>query len=276
MNKVKIGKFFIYVFLVLLALFCIAPFMIMIVNGTRSTAQIQSGISLLPGNALRDNMQSIMEKNVNMLRAFGNSLVVALSGSLLAAFFSALTAYGFSVYAFKGKKFFMSIVIALLLMPPQINIVGFFELCTKLHIVDSYLPLILPSVATASTVFFLIQYVPGVLPMELIECARIEGAGEMYIFCKIGLPLILPGVATMSIFNFVAQWNNYLTPLIILNDERKYTLPLVISKLKGYGFQQDLGAQYLAIAFSVIPILIAYIVFSKFIISGVSAGAVKE
>lgn len=155
--------------------------------------------------------------------------------------------------------------------------IGFYNLCTKLHLVNSYIPLVIPAIAAPGTVFFLRQYVLSVLPPSLIEAARIDGAGELYSFHRIVLPVMSPGIATMSIMAFIGNWNSYLTPMIILNKNDKFTLPVMMATLRAStDIQSNQGAIYLAVAISVIPILIVFCFCSKYIISSISAGSVKE
>ena len=142
---------------------------------------------------------------------------------------------------------------------------------------DSYIPLIVPAIAAPGTVFFLRQYILSVLPMSLLEAGRIDGAKELSMFHKIVFPIMVPGVATMAIGGFIGNWNAYLVPLILLNTPKKFTLPVMIASLNSSkDIATNQGAIYLAVAISVLPILIAFCFFSKYIISSISAGSVKE
>lgn len=279
-NKEKlllnINKSLIYMFLVGLAMVCMVPFYMMIINSTRSGYEIMKGFSLLPGSSLKENWE-IISNNFDIALGFKNSLFMSISVTLLSGYFSALTAYGFSVYNFKGKNLIAGILLMFTMIPSQLGLIGFYDLVVSMNLIDSYIPLIIPSIASPMIVFFLIQYVKSVMPMSLIEAARIDGASELGIFHKIAIPIMMPGIATMSIFTFIGSWNNYLMPLVILTSPEKFTLPVMMGSLKAStDVAQNMGATYLAVATSVVPIMIAFIFLSKHIINSVAAGAVKE
>jgi multiple sugar transport system permease protein len=272
----RIKKAILYLGLVILALTCLLPFILMMVNSTRSGIEIMTSFSFLPGKALKDNWETV-SGYFNLFRGFGNSLMVAIPATLLTAYFSSITAYALAVYHFKGGKFLLLVIVIFMMIPSQLSLLGFYNLIARLKLVDSYIPLIVPAIASPGIVFFLRQYLISVLSKSLLEAARIDGAGEIHIFHKIVLPIMLPGVATMSIGAFIGNWNSYLVPLILLNTPKKFTLPVMIASLNS---SQDItsnqGAIYLAVAISVIPILVVFSFCSKYIISSISAGAVKE
>lgn len=272
----KIKKSALYLFIVILSVICIIPFAMMLVNATRSSQEIMSGFTLIPGNSIMENW-SIMTKYFDVFRGLGNSLFLAITVTVLTSYFSALTAYSFAVYNFKGKNIIFTIMLVLMMVPGQLGLLGFYELVANMGLIDSYLPLIIPSIANAFSVFFLRQYLSTILPMSIVESARIDGASEIRIFHKIGVPLMMPGIATMAIGTFIGSWNNYLMPLVLLNTPSKFTLPVMMGSLKAsVDMNANIGATYLAIAMSVLPIMIAFMFCSKYIISSISAGAVKE
>lgn len=272
----KIKKGILYVCLIILAAMCLLPFLLMIVNATRSGVEITHSFTLIPSSHLRENWDALFNY-VNLFRGFGNSIIVAVPATILTAYFSSITAYAMAVYRFKGNKWLFKIIVVFMMIPAQLSLIGFYNLCQKLHMVDSYLPLILPAIASSGTVFFLRQYVQASLSKALLEAARIDGAGELHIFHKIVLPIMAPGIATMSIGSFIGNWNNYLVPLILLNTPDKMTLPVMITTLNAAtDLQKNQGAIYLGVAISVVPILIVFCFCSKYIISSISAGSVKE
>jgi multiple sugar transport system permease protein len=272
----KIKKSILYLSLILLALTCVLPFILMVVNATRSGIDIMTSFSFLPGDALAENWETV-SGYFNLFKGFYNSLLVAIPATILTAYFSAITAYALAVYHFRGGKFILLVIVVFMMIPGQLSLLGFYNLIAKLKLVDSYIPLIIPAIAAPGTVFFLRQYLLSVLSKSLLEAARIDGATEIHIFHRIVFPIMLPGVATMSIGAFIGNWNSYLVPLILLNSPEKFTLPVMIASLRS---SQDItsnqGAIYLAVAISVIPILIVFMFCSKYIISSISAGAVKE
>ena len=256
----KIKKSVIYILLVLLAAACLFPFLLMMVNATRDGVEITHSFTLIPSTHLKEN-----------------SLLVAVPATLLTAYFSAMTAYGLAMYRFRGNKLIFTAILVFMMIPGQLSLIGFYNLCTKLKLVNSYIPLIVPAVAAPGTVFFLRQYILSVMPPALVEAARIDGASELYSFHRIALPIMSPGIATMAIMAFIGNWNNYLLPMIILNKNEKFTLPVMMATLKAStDIQRNQGAIYLAVAISVIPILIVFCFCSKYIISSISAGSVKE
>ena len=272
----KIKKAILYILLILLAALCLFPFLLMMVNATRTGTDISTSFTLIPGKALKDNWNTVFDY-FNLFKGMWNSLLVAVPATLLTAYFSALTAYGLAMYKFKGNKVIFGVILVFMMIPGQLSLIGFYNLCTKLHMVNSYAPLIIPAIAAPGTVFFLRQYVLSVLPPSLIEAARIDGAGELYSFHRIVLPIMSPGIATMSIMCFIGNWNNYLLPMIILNKNSKFTLPVMMATLRAStNIQSEQGAIYLSVAISVIPILLVFCFCSKYIISSISAGSVKE
>lgn len=272
----KIKRAIIYICLIVLAALCFFPFLLMIVNATRSGVEITHSFTLIPSSHLKENWIALFDY-VNLFRGFWNSLVVAIPATILTAYFSSITAYAMAVYRFKGCGWLFKIIVVFMMIPGQLSLIGFYNLCQKLHMVDSYLPLILPAIASTGTVFFLRQYVQATLSKALLEAARIDGAGELHIFHRIVLPIMAPGIATMAIGGFIGNWNNYLVPLILLNTPDKMTLPVMITTLNAAtDLQKNQGAIYLGVAISVVPILIVFCFCSKYIISSISAGSVKE
>ncbi|MBQ8833683.1 MAG: carbohydrate ABC transporter permease [Oscillospiraceae bacterium] len=274
--KHKSVKSLLYLFLILLSTVCFAPFWMMIINATRSGNEIMTGFSMLPGSSLTTNWE-VVARNVDLGRGFVNSLFIAICNTALVSYFSALTAYGLAFYKFRGNKVIFTALLIFMMVPSQLSMLGFYDLCNKMHLIDSYWPLILPSIASPSTVFFLRQYILSVMPRSVLEAPRIDGAGELAIFHRIALPIMAPGIATMAIGAFIGSWNSYLLPMLIINTPAKRTLPVMVAELNAVrDITTNLGASYLAVAISVVPIMIAFCFFSKYIISGISAGSVKE
>ncbi len=272
----KIKKGILYILLILLAATCMFPFWMMIVNATRSGNEIVTGFTLIPSTHLKENWEQVFQF-FNLFKGMWNSLIVSVPATLLCAYFSMMTAYGLAFYKFKGNKVIFGAILAFMMIPGQLSLIGFYQLCTKMHLVNSYIPLILPAIAAPGTVFFLKQYTEASLSQSLIEAARIDGASELYSFHRIVIPVLSPAVATMGIMAFIGNWNNYLLPMIIINKNDKMTLPVMMATLKAStDINRNQGAIYLSVAISVVPILLVFAFFSKYIISSVSAGAVKE
>ena len=266
----------IYVFCIFLSAMAILPFWIMMVNATRSSAQIQDGISLLPGSRLMNNWSILTSKNFNIAIGFKNSAIIAFGSTILGVYFSALTAYGFTVYNIKAKKFLWAVVMAIIMIPGQVTGTGFFMFMYRLGWTNSYYPLIIPSIASASTVFFFRQYLAANFQVSLVEAARIDGAGEFYTYNKIVLPIMVPAMATMGIMAVIGSWNNYLTPLMLLSRDDMKTLPMMVKELRGDIYRTEYGSIYLGMTLTALPLMIVYFAFSKYIIAGVAVGGVKE
>lgn len=272
----KVKKGILYFLLILLAAVCLFPFLLMMVNATRSGNEIVTSFTLIPSTHIKENWDTVFQY-FNLFKGMWNSVKVAIPATLLTAYFSALTAYALAMYKFKGNKLIFTVILIFMMIPGQLSLIGFYNLCTKLHLVNTYIPLIIPAIAAPGTVFFLRQYVMSVMPPSLIEAARIDGAKELYIFHRIAIPIMSPGIATMSIMGFIGNWNAYLMPMIILNKNEKFTLPVMMATLRSStDITANQGAIYLAVAISVIPILLVFAFFSKYIISSIAAGAVKE
>ncbi|MCC8107109.1 MAG: carbohydrate ABC transporter permease [Clostridiales bacterium] len=271
----NIKKGILYFLLILLAVTCLIPFLLMMVNATRSGSEIVSSFTLIPSTHLKENWEQVFSY-FNLFKGMWNSVLVAVPATLLCAYFSSLTAYALAMYKFKGSKVLFYTILVFMMIPGQLSLIGFYNLCTSLHLVNSYIPLIIPAIASPGTVFFLRQYVLSTLPPELIEAARIDGASEVYSFHRIVIPIMSPGIATMSIGCFIGNWNSYLLPMIILNKNEKFTLPVMMATLKAStDINANQGAIYLAVAISVIPIIIVFCFCSKYIIGSISAGSVK-
>ena len=267
------AKIVMYLFLIALVLLSIVPFYLVMVNATHSSFDIVTRLNLLPGASTLENYAT-MQSHVNIWRGFLNSLCIAVPYTAFTGYFGALAAFGFAKYRFKGRNVLFAVVLASMMIPSQLSMIGFYQLNLRLHLLNSYVPFILPGIANATAVFFLRGIIEQSIPQSMMEAARLEGCGEWKIFNRIVLPCVLPGVATMCIFNFVSCWNNYMVPLILLTSSKKYTMPVMIAMIKGL-YLSNYGAMYLAIAISIVPIIIVYIFFSKYIINGLTVGSDK-
>ncbi len=272
----KCMKALLYFLLILLAAMCLFPFLMMMVNATRNGPEIVSGFTLIPSTHIAENWHTVFQY-FNLFVGMRNSVLVAVPATLLSAYFSAMTAYGLAFYKFKGNKLIFMAILVFMMIPGQLSLIGFYQLCSKLHLINSYVPLIVPAIAAPGTVFFLRQYILSSLSPSLVEAARIDGASELYTFHRLVIPIVSPAVATMGIMGFIGNWNNYLLPMILISKNEKMTLPVMMATLRAStDINANQGAIYLSVAISIIPILLVFCFFSKYIISSVSAGAVKE
>lgn len=277
--KLRRQKIFRNVICILFCILSLAPFLLMIMNATRDSDAIKSGVSLIPSTHFLENWKNLMAKQngmqITMWKAMLNSLMISAPGTFCAVYFSALTAYGIHVYDFKFKKFAWAFIMAIMMVPNQISIIGFYRFMLKLNLIDSYVPLIIPTIAAPAVVFFMKQYLESTFSIEIVEAARIDGAGEFRTFNSIVIPIMKPALATQAIFQFIAQWNNLFTPSILLTTDTKKTLPMFVQLLTSDQFRVDYGVVYIGLFVTVIPLIVVYLLLSKYIVAGVSLGGVK-
>ena len=274
----NIRSIFAHLVLIVLSFLCLYFFYILIVNATRSHADLQKGFSALPGNYFLENLKSVInDGSFPMFRGILNSVIVSSCTALICTYFSSLTAYGLYAYDFKLKKVAFTFIMAILVMPTQVTAMGFLRLVTNMGMYDSLLPLIIPSIASPAVFYFMYSYLESSLPLALVEAARIDGSGEFRTFNQIVLPIMKPAMAVQAIFTFVGSWNNYFVPALIIQSKDKMTVPILVATLRGADYMNfDMGKIYMMITVAIVPIIIAYLLLSKFIIAGITLGGVKE
>ncbi len=278
--KIKATKIFRTIICVILCVISIFPFYTMIINATHTTNVIERGIQIIPGTNLIKNITGLLERTkdvgTNVWEALLHSTMIAAPATILQVYFATFTAYGLTVYQFKLRNLAWSFIMAIMMIPAQVSIIGFMNFMMKINLYDTYWPLIIPAMAAPSTVYFMKQYMTGALSVEIIEAARIDGSGEFATFNKIALPLMKPAMATQAIFAFIASWNNLYTPSMMITNNRKYTLPMFVQGLRSDVIRIDYGFVYVGLTLTVFPLLVVYFAFSKYIIAGVALGGVKE
>lgn len=277
-TETNIRKVMAYILLSILTFLCLFFFYILLINSTREHVDIQKGFSALPGAVFIKNLTNVAnDANVPIFNGITNSLIVSSFSAVLSCYFSALTAYGLYAYDFKLKKAAFVFIMLILVMPTQVSALGFLRLITNMNMADTFLPLILPSVAAPSVFYFMYSYMQSSLPMSLVEASRIDGASEFRTFNSIVLPIMKPAMAVQAIFAFVSSWNNYFIPALVLSTQKKKTLPILIASLRSADFLKfDMGKVYMLITIAIVPIIFVYILLSKFIVEGVTLGGVKE
>lgn len=267
-----------HVVLIILSFMCLFFFYVLIVNASHSHAELQKGFSALPGKYFWKNLMNVANNgSFPMFRGILNSIIVSGCSAVLCTYFSSLTAYGLYAYDFKARNVAFTFIMAILVMPTQVTAMGFLRLITKMGLYDSLLPLIIPSVASPAVFYFMYSYLQSSLPMSLVEAARIDGSGEFRTFNSIVLPIMKPAIAVQAIFTFVGSWNNYFVPALVIQSKSKMTVPILIATLRGADYMNfDMGKIYMMITVAIVPIIIVYLLLSKFIIAGVTLGGVKE
>ena len=265
-----------YIVLILITFFCLIWFYILFINATRSNGELTRGFSPLPSHFLVTNWLNLISGTLPVVKGMINSVIVSTCSAVLSVYFSTITAYAIHAYDFKGKKFMATFILAVMMIPTQVTALGFLQLINKLHMDDTFTPLIVPAIAAPVTYFYMKQYMESTLPLAIIEAARIDGSGEFRAFNSIVLPMMKPAIAVQAIFTFVSSWNNYFTPALVLHTDTKKTLPILIAQLRSADFLKfDMGQVYVMIAFSIFPVIIVYLLLSKFIVGGVALGGVK-
>lgn len=294
-----------YIVLVLLAIISLFPFYIMLINCTRSHMQIQMGFSVLPGKSLIKNFvnlsinkntessfwQGVLAKygvqlsssngnyaeNYPILRGMLNSLFIAISVAALTTYFSAMTSYGIYMYNFKLKSFSFKFIMAVMMVPTQVSTLGFLRLLARLHLMDNYISLIVPSIAAPVVFFYMYQSMEATLPFSIVEAARVDGCNEFRTFNRIVVPMMKPAFAVQAIFSFVSTWNNYFVPQLVITKKTLWTVPIVIANARNADYMNnDQGINYMLMTLAIVPLMIIYFALSKYIIAGATAGGVKE
>ena len=275
-NTVHARRAIAYIVLIIISFLCLFWFYVLFINATRSNGELGKGFTAIPSTHLIENLTNLFTGTLPVLRGMLNSLIIAGLSAALCTYFSTMTAYSIHAYDYAGRKAFFTFILTIMMIPTQVTALGFVKLVQSLHLENNYIPLFVPSIAAPVTFFYLKQYMDSNLPGELIEAARIDGAGEFRIFNTVALPLMRPAIAVQAIFTFVASWNNYFTPSLILHEDKSKTLPILIAQLRAADWLKfDMGQVYAMIAFSIFPVIIVYLFLSKNIVGGVSAGAVK-
>lgn len=267
----RIRVFTVNTILAILCLLSIFPFFMMVMMGTYKSSELYLNIPLKPSDYLMENFRTVFD--APFLIYYWNSIYIAILHTLLVLTLSSMAGYALAKYRFRGRDLLYSIIIATLIIPPQLSTVGFVLEMRTLGFLNTHLPFILTA-ASPFAVFWITSYINSGLPDELIESARIDGCSEPRLFVQIILPLIKPALGTMSLLAFLGSWNNFMLPMIMLTKQNLYTLPVGIKNFASQ-YLDDIGAQILAINLAIFPILIIFSVYSKNLIRGITAGAVK-
>lgn len=277
-NTLVARRFSCYTILGLLTVLSLFPFFLLLLNSTQLHSELVKGFKLIPGKYFIKNLGNLLaNKNIPILTGLWNSIIVSVFNALLSVYFSAMTAYGIHMYNFKGKNIIFKFIMAIMMIPTQVTALGFVKLMGGLHMMNTLWPLILPAIAAPIVFFYVLQYMESVLPYSIVEAARVDGCNEFITFNTIVIPMIKPALAVQAIFSFVTAWNNYFLPALIISAKNKKTIPILIAQLRSADFMKfDLAQVYIMVCVAIIPLLAIYLVLSRYIIGGVTAGGVKE
>ncbi|MYL32146.1 ABC transporter permease subunit [Pontibacillus yanchengensis] len=267
----KIG---LYTFLIIGVIVSIFPFYWMFVGATNPSGEIFSvPPNFLPGTHLIENFQNLNE-SVGIIRVMFNSLFITLTFTAISTLVCTAAGYAFAKFRFKGRKQIFFMLLVAIMIPYHVTLIPLFEIFAKVDWLNTYQAVILPQVAFPFAIFLMRQNMQAI-PDSLLEAGRVDGAGEFYIFFKVILPVMRPALAAVAIFLFMFQWNNFIWPLVVLQSEEMYTLPVALSSLIGMS-RIDYGQVMMGTTLSTLPIMIFFLLLQKQFISGILGGSVKE
>jgi ABC-type glycerol-3-phosphate transport system permease component len=273
----RLKKLALYLALSIIAGIMLLPFYWMLVLSTHSTTDIYKfPPPLWFGDNLARNFK-VMAASVPFLRSFLNSVVVSAASTSAVVLFCSLGGYAFAVYRFPGRRALFALLLGTMMIPFSAGIIPWFFMMSKFGWIDNFLGLIVPGAANAFGIFWMRQYCQNNVPISLLEAAKIDGLSEWLAFFKIAAPILVPGMSALGIMTFVGNWNNFMTPLLLLRDPARHTLPLMLRYMAGDPIRgTDMGALMLANALAILPLLVAFLLASRYFIASLTAGAVKE
>lgn len=262
-----------YAALVAASVVSLVPFLWMVSSSSHTTADLfATPPPLLPGGELLANLARL-ESEVHFTRVMVNSLVLALVYTALSSVISAMCGYGLAKHRFRGRGVLLGLVLATMMIPMQVLLVPLFQMMASVGWIDTYQAVLLPFLANAFGIFLMRQAFLD-FPDTLLEAARIDGARELRIFFGIVVPVARPQLAALAIFTFISQWNAFIWPLLMLNSEERYTVPVALSTMIGLS-RVDYSALMLGSLLATLPLLAVFVIFQRQFISGLLGGAVK-
>ncbi|GAA1978677.1 carbohydrate ABC transporter permease [Catenulispora subtropica] len=252
----------------------VAPFYWLVVSATQKDSDIFAWPpKLVPSSNFLANLRDLNDK-IGLWRVLGNSLAVASLQTLGGLFVALLAGYAFAKFRFRGRTILFGLLLSTLVVPDQVMLVPLFQMMRSFHLLDSYQALVLPGLCVPFAIFMMRQALSG-LPDELLDAARVDGAGELRVLLNVVVPVMRPFLAAMSVFLFLGSWNSFVWPLIAMRSPEMHTLPVALATLHGQESNTDYGAILSGTALSTVPIMILFLVLQKQFISGLLAGATK-
>jgi ABC-type glycerol-3-phosphate transport system permease component len=269
-----IPKIGLYALMAGVGLFLVFPFAWMAVSSLKPFSEIFAGDTFLPAAPTLDNYANLFAR-YDVGRAIGNSTFIAVVFTLVSTILCALGGYAFAKFTFPGRRWLFGFILATLAIPFAVLLVPLFLLMRNvLHWIDTPWPLIVPWAANAFGIFFMRQYLTD-LPDEMLDQARVDGASELTIFARIVLPTSLPGLASLATIFFIARWNDFLWPLAVLTSQENQTLPLLLNSLRGAPGRTAFDLLMAGSVISLLPMLVLFLVFQRWVVAGATSGAVK-
>ena len=271
-TKKRISAAIKQIILILMTLVMFFPLYIVFVMGTYYSEDIFKGLPMLPSDYFLTNLKLVISKG--FFSAYLNSITVSVASVILSVLVSTMIGFALAKYNFKGKKFIFAFVMAIMMIPGQITMIGYMLEMRKMNLINTLLPLIFTWAAHPLGAFLMMQFISDGIPDELLESARLDGCSEPGIFFKIVIPCIKSGFVTLATLVFLWSWNNYVLPLILINKQELFTIPLMVNNLSN-AFRSDYGAIMCALGLSVLPMIVIFSLCSRTFIQGIAAGAVK-
>lgn len=270
----RIQKILMHLFLLIGVVISIGPFYWMVVGATNPSGDVLAfPPKLIPGDYLLENLRNL-SNSIDIMKAVTNSSIIAIVFVVVSLLICSAAGYAFAKFTFKGSNLIFASFLLAMMIPYQATIIPLFQIFGAIDWINTYQAIILPQICYPFAIFLIRQNMQGI-PDSLIETARIDGAGEFFIFFKIALPTMKPALAAVGIFLFTHQWNNFMWPLIVMTTQENYTLPVALSTLAGLN-SIDYGQLMLGTAISVIPVMAVFLILQKHFISGILGGSIKE
>ena len=273
MKKTKMfGRIGMTLVFAVITFICLFPFYVLPVMGSYTTEELMKTLPFWFGSSFFKNTQTLLQSN--FLRTYANSAFVTIFSIVGSVFNSVLISYAITKYRFKARKWLEGLIVVTMMLPGQISTIGYIVEMRALHLTNTLWPLVFTWLAHPFTAFFMVQFMRDSVPMEIIESGRIDGASEPRILLSLVCPFIAPAVSTIAILLVMWSWNNYTLPMLIINSNDMFTIPLFVSNLISE-FRFDIGGRMAALTWAVLPLLVIFIIFSKSFIKGIAAGSVK-
>ncbi|RKF20319.1 carbohydrate ABC transporter permease [Alginatibacterium sediminis] len=274
-NKLSKSHITAYICIAFGAVIMLAPFYFMFVYATHDNSSI---LSVPPpmffGDALAENFAILIERLPYFWHNLGLSFFVAIAVTIANLLLCSMAGYAFAIFEFRFKEVLFAMVMATLMLPPFLGMIPTTMIMSAIGWMNDPKALIIPAACGAMGIFLMRQYISSAIPRELVEAARMDGCSEFGIYWRVIVPLITPAVGTLGLITFIGSWNNFMQPLVVMNDMKMFTIPLALRALQGTG-QVPWGAISAGAAIAVLPLLILFIITSRQLIAGLTAGAVK-
>lgn len=275
-KKSQISGIVLFLFFVIVAGITLLPLALLFVSSLRPGSDLMRyglNFSIDWASANLDEYKLLFSGQNSYFTWYKNSLVITVVQVVLALVLSACVGYGFAMYKFKGKNILFACVLLVMMVPNEVILLPLYRLIINMHLINSMWGIILPYIVVPMLVFFFRQYLSG-LPKDFLDAARVDGCTEYGIFVRIFVPLMKPSFAAMGIYQGMSSWNNFLWPMIVINNQSKITLPVGLQSLMSpYGNNYDILIA--GSCFAIIPILILFVCFQRYFIEGMTAGGVK-